>query len=261
MSPFISTLLTNLSVVVLTLFVLWIVSLLRRDASIIDPFWGAGFVVVAWISALLNSPAGFRVLLLAGLTTIWGLRLSLFLLWRNWGHGEDRRYAAMRAKHGIRFWWVSLYTVFFLQGVILCFVALPIQVAATKNLPSPFNWLDAFGIAVWAIGVYFEAAGDWQLARFKADPGNVGKVMDRGLWRFTRHPNYFGDFCVWWGVYFVAASGGAGWTIVSPILMSLLLMKVSGVTLLETTITDRRPDYAAYKTRTNAFFPGPLRAN
>lgn len=254
-----NTVLTNLIVIGIAMFVLWMIATWRRDTSIVDPFWGTGFVIVAWVSWLMNSPVAIRVSLLAGLVTIWGLRLSLFLLWRNWGHGEDRRYGAMRAKHGSRFWLVSLGTVFLLQGIILCFVALPIQISAMKNLPDKLTWLDAVGIVIWAIGVFFESAGDWQLARFKANPDNAGRVMDRGLWRLTRHPNYFGDFCVWWGLYLIALAGGAGWTIGSPLLMSVLLMKVSGVTLLETTITDRRPDYAAYKSRTNAFFPGPPR--
>ena len=257
MSPLAHSLLTNLLVMALSMSVLWIVGTVRRDASIVDPFWGTGFVIVTWVSLYLNSPTGIRVLLLAGLSTVWGLRLSLFLAWRNWGHGEDRRYAAMRAHHGRRFWWVSLYTVFLLQGAILWFVSLPIQIAAVKNLPVQIGWLDAAGIVLWAIGLFFESVGDWQLARFKADPNNAGRVMDRGLWRFTRHPNYFGDFCVWWGLYLIAAMGGAGWTVGSPLLMALLLMKVSGVGLLEGTITDRRPDYAAYQARTNAFFPGP----
>jgi len=235
----------------------WLLSLAKRDASIIDPVWGAGFVLVAWLAGWLNHPVEMRAMLLAALTTIWGLRLSLFLLWRNWGHGEDRRYRAMRNHHGPRFWWISLFTVFVLQAMILWFVSLPIQVAASSGQPSPLNWLDGLGIVLWTIGFTFEATGDWQLARFKAEPVNAGRVMDRGLWRLTRHPNYFGDFCVWWGLYLVAAGAGAGWTICSPLLMSFLLIKISGVTLLESTITDRRPDYAAYKARTNAFIPGP----
>jgi steroid 5-alpha reductase family enzyme len=146
--------------------------------------------------------------------------------------------------------------VFVLQGGILWFVALPLQAAAVQNSPVPLGLLDAMGAILWGTGMLFETLGDWQLARFKSDPANAGRVMNRGLWRYTRHPNYFGDFCVWWGLYGIAAAGGASWTIGSPILMSLLLMKVSGVTLLESDITDRRPGYAAYKAQTNAFFPG-----
>ena len=257
MSPLTQTLLTTLAVVVATLFLLWLLSVAKRDASIIDPFWGTGFVLVAWTAFTLNRHESPRSLLLAVLTTVWGARLSLFLLWRNWGHGEDRRYQAMRVQHGSRFWWVSLITVYLLQGIILWFVALPIQVALVSASDASLSWLDAIGLALWATGLFFETVGDWQLARFKADPANAGRVMDRGLWRLTRHPNYFGDFCVWWGVYLIAVSSGAWWTVLSPLIMSVLLLKVSGVTLLEKTITERRPDYVAYQARTNAFFPGP----
>ncbi|MFN0052310.1 MAG: DUF1295 domain-containing protein [Planctomycetales bacterium] len=255
MSPLWQLLLSNLLLVLLVLTILWIVSVVRRDASIIDPFWGLGFVLVIWNSVWRCAAPEPRVWLLAGLTTAWGLRLSLFLGWRNWGHGEDRRYAAMRAAHGRRFWWWSLFSVFFLQGVILWFVALPLQIATAENAANPLGWLDLAGFGIWLGGFAFETVGDWQLARFKADPRNAGKVLDRGLWRLTRHPNYFGDFCVWWGLYLIALSGGAAWTVGSPLVMSILLMKVSGVTLLEQTIVDRRPEYAAYQARTSAFFP------
>jgi steroid 5-alpha reductase family enzyme len=278
MSPLAQTLLATLAVVLTTLFVLWLLSVAKRDASIIDPFWGTGFILVTWTAFAMNPSASAFVLwsgeydsvmwlpygpprsmLLALLTTIWGTRLSLFLLCRNWGHGEDRRYQAMRVQHGQRFWWVSLISVYLLQGVILWFVALPIQVALVTASDASLSWLDAIGGALWAIGEFFETVGDWQLARFKADPANAGRVMDRGLWRLTRHPNYFGDFCVWWGVFLIASSSGAWWTVLSPLAMSVLLLKVSGVTLLEKTITERRPEYAAYQARTNAFFPGPPR--
>lgn len=260
MSPLIQTLLTNLTLVLFTLFGLWLVSLRLRNSSIVDPFWGAGFVIVAWTSCLFNSPVSARSWMLVILVSIWGLRLSVFLSWRYLGHGEDSRYAAMRTKHGERFWWVSLFTVFGLQGVILWFVSFPVQV--TTVLPSsPINLVDMVGVVIVLTGLFFETVGDWQLAAFKRDQRNSNKVMDRGLWRYTRHPNYFGDFCVWWGFFLIAAAGGAGWTIGSPILMSVLLLRVSGVSLLESTIVDRRPDYARYKSRTNAFFPGPPRQN
>ena len=259
MSPAAQLMLTSLSIVIVLMVLLWAISVVRRDVSIVDPFWGAGFVVIAWVGLLWSWPTSLRVLILTVLTSIWGLRLSLFLLRRNWGHAEDHRYAAMRAHHGSRFWWMSLFTVFLLQGAILWFVSLPIQAAAVNNLASPLGWLDGLGIGVWMVGLFFEAVGDAQLTRFKADPSNAGRVMDRGLWRYTRHPNYFGDFCVWWGLYLIAAAGGATWTAASPLLMSFLLLKVSGVSLLERTITGRRPEYAVYRARTNAFFPGPRR--
>jgi steroid 5-alpha reductase family enzyme len=256
MSPLTQVLLTNLALLTVAMLLLWIIATLRRDASLIDVFWGCGFVLIAWVTWLIVAPSSQRALLLVVLTTIWGLRLSLHLLRRKWGEIEDHRYAAMRARHGERFWWVSLFTVFLLQGLILWFVALPIQVAVTRDSSAPIGWVDLIGFLVWVIGLSFEAIGDWQLARFKSDPANAHRVMDRGLWRYTRHPNYFGDFCVWWGLYVIAAVGGAVWTIGSPLLMSVLLMKVSGVALLESTIMERRPEYAAYRARTNAFFPG-----
>ncbi len=261
MTPLMTMLLSSLMVVLATLTCLWLLSLTRRDASIVDPFWGTGFVLVTWFT-LASTPSAQTVersWLLVTLTTIWGLRLSLYLLWRNWGHGEDRRYRAMRDYHGTRFWWVSLLTVFLLQGLILWIVSLPIQAVLTAASAKQLGWLDLVGAGLWSIGLFFETVGDFQMARFQADHANSGKVMDRGLWRYTRHPNYFGDFCVWWGMYLIATNGGAGWTIFSPLLMSFLLLKVSGVTLLEKTITNRRPEYIKYQQRTNAFFPGPLR--
>jgi len=257
MSPLAQTLLINLTVIVIAMITLWVVATVRRDVSIVDPFWGVGFVLLAWLGWYVNSPAAFRVLLLASLTTIWGLRLSLFLLWRNWGQGEDRRYAAMRSRYGGGFWWVSLFTVFLLQAVVLWFVSLPIQVTAARNSTNPLGWFDVAGVTIWGIGQFFEAVGDWQLARFQSDPSNAGRTMDQGLWRYTRHPNYFGDFCVWWGIYLIAMAGKAWATVASPLLMTYLLLKVSGVTLLERGMANRRPDYAAYQARTNAFFPGP----
>ena len=264
--------------------VLWLASLWLRNASIVDPFWGAGFVVIAWITWLFaGRPAGLP-LVLAVLTTIWGLRLSLFLAWRNWGHGEDRRYRAMRDYHGPRFWWVSLLTVFSLQAAILWFIALPLQfgiggfagetVAAmtepavkgidlsrSSHWPAGWRfWVAVAGMASWLIGLSFESVADWQMARFQADPSQRGRVLRAGLWRYSRHPNYFGDACVWWGLYLVAASLGAWATIASPIAMTFLLLKVSGVSLLEKTIVERRPEYVDYIRRTNAFFPGPPRA-
>jgi steroid 5-alpha reductase family enzyme len=261
MTPLVQPLLLAMAIISTLMVALWLVGIARRDVSIVDPFWGAGFVIVAWLACALHWPPSLRSVLLAGLTTVWGLRLALHLVWRNWGSDEDRRYAAMRARHGQRFWCVSLITVFLLQAVILWFVAIPIQVAVAAKTATPLGWLDVAGTALWAVGLLFEAGGDWQLARFKVDPANAGRVLDRGLWRFTRHPNYFGDFCVWWGLYLIAAAGGAGWTVASPLLMTFLLLKVSGVTLLESTIADRRPDYSAYVARTNAFFPGPTKAS
>lgn len=250
-------LLETLALVSIAFVVLWAISLPLRNASIVDPFWGTGFVMVAWFVFLRSDAEAWRSAWLVGLTTLWGLRLSVHLLWRNAGHGEDRRYTAMRDSAGPRFWWISFCTVFLLQAVILWVIAFPLQIAIAADRSTPWSWLDGLGTTLWAIGLTFETVGDWQLARFLADAANRGRVMDRGLWRYTRHPNYFGDVCVWWGLYLIAAAAGAGWTAFAPLLMTFLLLRVSGVTLLEREINDRRPDYAAYQARTSAFFPWP----
>ncbi len=250
-----SIILINFEVLLALTLTLWALSLALRDVSIIDIFWGLGFVVVAWTSAALASWPSTRAMLLVAMVTIWGVRLSGYLAWRNIGEAEDRRYREMRSHWGDRFPLVSLFTVFWLQAVILWVVAFPLQIGVRTT--SSLGLLDALGLAVWCIGLFFEAVGDAQLARFKAEPGNEGKVFDQGLWRYTRHPNYFGDFLVWWGFYFVAASDGAWWTIFSPMLMAVLLIKVSGVTLLERSLADRKPDYQTYVRRTSAFFPWP----
>lgn len=249
-------LLFSLGIVLGCMLLLWIIGTIRRDVSVVDPFWGTGFVIIAWTAVLTNQPASPRGWLLAILTTIWGLRLSGYLLWRNWGHAEDRRYAAMRTHHGQRFWWISLITVFLVQGLLLWLISFPQQIVAVEQTPHAFGWIDVCGMLLWGTGFVFETVGDWQLAHFKANPANRSRVMDQGLWRYTRHPNYFGDFCIWWAFYLFACADGASWTIFSPALMSLFLMRISGVSLLESDITDRRPDYAIYKRCTNAFFPG-----
>jgi len=257
----IQILLVNLIIIALAATMLWAVSVRLRDASIADIFWGMGFVLLAWTSWAVADVTAARVELLLALVTIWGIRLSIHLWWRKRGEAEDRRYAAMRKRNGPGFWWSNLFSVFLLQAALLWFVALPVQLAAWHDDLASLSWLDGLGAALWLVGFYFEAVGDWQLTRFKSNPANSDRVMDEGLWRYTRHPNYFGDFCVWWGVYLIAAAGGAQATIASPALMSLLLLRVSGVTLLENSITDRRPDYAEYQRRVNAFFPGAPRRN
>jgi steroid 5-alpha reductase family enzyme len=254
MPPLASTFIISIAALIGLMTLLWLVSVALRDASIVDPFWGAGFAVVAAIACARHQPLTSRALIIATLTTIWGLRLSVHLLRRNLGHGEDRRYAAMRAKSPDRFWWTSYFVVFLLQALILGFVSMPIQ-ATIAAAPSGLHMLDVLGGGIWLVGLVFEAVSDAQLAKFQSDETNRGRVLDRGLWRWSRHPNYFGDFCVWWGFYLIGAGAGAWWTIGSPILMSIFLMRVSGVGLLEKTITHRRPEYAGYIERTNAFFP------
>jgi steroid 5-alpha reductase family enzyme len=258
---FITFLALNLLFIVAVMTSLWLLSLLKRDASVVDPFWGLGFVLVSWFCFSRSSGSGFSGLVLCVLVTIWGLRLSGYLLWRNWGEEEDRRYAAMREKHGASFAWKSLITVFLLQGLVMWLVSFPIQAGVYFSewaAPGIFALTAiSLGACIWLVGLLFETIGDWQLAQFKAKPDNRGKVLESGLWRYTRHPNYFGDFCIWWGIYIVSLASGVVWTIFAPLLMSVLLLKVSGVSLLEKDISDRRPDYQQYILRTNAFFPGP----
>lgn len=234
---------------------LWLVSLAVKDSSIVDLFWGLGFVLVAWLAVWRVgwSPRGALVV---GLVTAWGVRLAGYLAWRNLGKGEDPRYQAMRRAHGAAWWWKSLFVVFGLQGALLWLVSLPLQLAVARG-GTP-GVVDVVATLVFGVGLTFEAVGDWQLARFKAKPENRGRVMDLGLWRYTRHPNYFGDFLVWWGLYGVALAAGAWWTVPSPLVMSFLLMRVSGVTLLEKTLK-ARPGYEDYVRRTSAFFPRPPR--
>jgi len=237
----------------------WVVSLVLGNASIVDIVWGAGFVVVAWSARIIGDGNADRVDLLTAMVTIWGLRLAGYLLWRSWGQDEDFRYQSMRRRQGDRFPIRSLVTVFGLQGLVMFVVSLPIQLAATPNFPG-IGWLAVGGVAIWGVGLFFETVGDAQLARFKADPSNDGAVMDRGLWRYTRHPNYFGDVCVWWGIFLVAAEASdARFGIVGPALMTFMLLRVSGVAMLERGLLKRRDGYGDYVARTSTFFPRPVR--
>lgn len=257
-AAFLPFVITMLGAVLAGMTLLWLVSLLLRDSSIVDVAWGAGFAGIALLGLSRVGMASNRSVLLTALVVLWGLRLTAYLGWRNLGKGEDYRYQAMRERHGNRWWSVSLGQVFLLQGAVMWLVSLPVQLAqaAPDAATTALGVLDWLGVAVFTVGFLFEAVGDWQLARFKADPANAGQVMDRGLWRYTRHPNYFGDCCVWWGIWLVAASTGAGRVgIVGPIVMTFLLLRVSGVAMLERTITERRPGYADYIARTSAFVP------
>jgi steroid 5-alpha reductase family enzyme len=242
-------------------FALWIVSLRIRNASIVDVWWGPGFSLIALVSFLLAPGDALpRRQLVLILTAIWGLRLGFHLLLRNAGRGEDFRYAAMRRRWGDGFPLKSLTTVFALQAALMWVVSLPLQVAMHAATPVSLGTWDLLGIVVFAIGLFFETVGDLQLARFKADPANAGRVMDRGLWRYTRHPNYFGDAVAWWGLWLIAlAVPGGFWSIVGPIVMTVLLTRVSGVPMLERTIGKRRPGYDEYVRRTSAFVPRPPR--
>jgi len=252
---FLSIYLTAGLVILGLMTLLWLVSLALKNSSIVDIFWGTGFVISAWVYFVLT-PDGFliRKWLMAILVTIWGLRLSLYIFWRNRGKPEDFRYQVWRKEAGSNWWWLSFFRVFLLQGILMWIISAPLLSGQIGQKPVYLTLVDVLGVIIWAIGFYFEAAGDFQLARFKANPENKGKVMDRGVWRFTRHPNYFGDSAQWWGFYLIAAAAGGWWTIFSPILMTFFLVRVSGVALLEKSL-ETRPGYKEYIDKTSAFIP------
>lgn len=230
----------------------WIASVIKKNVTLVDSLWSLFFLLatVVYVSA----SAEPRAILILVLVTIWALRLSIYLTWRNFGKQEDHRYQAIRQNNQPHFWLKSLYIVFALQALLAWIISLPLLGAATSH--QPINWLDYVGISLWLTGFLWESIADRQLARFKANPANKGAVMDSGLWRYSRHPNYFGECCVWWGYYLLAVAAGAWWSLPAPLLMTLLLLKVSGVALLEKDIGQRRPAYAAYIAKTNAFLPG-----
>lgn len=234
----------------------WFVSLITKNVTHVDSLWGLGFVLIAWLTFTIAQGFVGRRFLITLLVTLWGLRLSLHLSRRNWGQGEDPRYAAWRRESGERFWLVSLVKVFVLQTVFLWTIALALQWAQLSPVPDSFTFWDILGLGVWSLGFLFEAFADQQLYRFKAKPGNKGKVMDQGLWAYSRHPNYFGESLIWWGIFLIALSTPAGWwTVLSPVVITVVLLKMTGVSLMEKTIVQTKPGYGDYMARTNAFVP------
>jgi steroid 5-alpha reductase family enzyme len=236
----------------------WIASAFKRDVSIVDSLWSILFLAAAMVYVVQGGVFSLRAHLMLALVGLWALRLAIYLTVRSWREPEDYRYQKIRANNQPHFVFKSLYIVFLLQGLLAWIVSLPLLATALGR--AELNWLDYIGVIVAAFGLLFEAIGDWQLARFKARPGSHDQVMDQGLWRYTRHPNYFGDCCVWWGFYLLAAASGGWWSFVGPLLMTVLLLRVSGVTLLERSIVKRRPEYRRYIETTNAFIPGPRRS-
>ncbi len=237
---------------VLLVTAIWLLSLYRHNASLIDMAWSLLFLLALgiWFDPSRADVSQWLVLILI---LCWGLRLHLYLLWRNWGQPEDRRYAAIRQRNSPGFWWKSYFIVFLLQAFLAWIASWSIFGAVQSQ---GVSLLVILGILLSLAGLLFEAVGDWQLAAFKARPENQGAVMCRGLWRYSRHPNYFGECCFWWGIYLVALDAGAWWTLISPLLMTVLLLRVSGVSLLESDMADRRPEYDRYRRITPAFFPG-----
>jgi steroid 5-alpha reductase family enzyme len=250
--------LLGLLIAILLTSVAWTMSLFKGDVSIVDSLWSMVFLALCltWFLAYEYTTARGSIVL--ALVSAWALRLSAYITWRNWGEAEDVRYQAMRRKYSPNFALKSLLIVFLLQGVLAWIIALPLLTTVTSS--KPLNVLDAFAVALVVFGILFETVADAQLAAFKGHPDNQGRVMKTGLWRYSRHPNYFGECCIWWGFYLFAIAAGAWWSIVSPLLMTFLLLRVSGVTLLERDIAQRRPGYREYTESTNAFLPGLPRA-
>jgi len=235
---------------------LWVLSVMLTNASIVDLFWGFGFVVVNAFYFLVSEDFNLRKILLLTLVTIWGLRLSIYLSWRNIGKGEDFRYQKFRQDYGPkRYWWFSYFQVFILQGALIMLISLPLMGTNLWEQSDTLIWLDYLGIVVWCIGFLFEAGGDFQLAKFKKNPQNKGKVLNTGFWKYTRHPNYFGDSAVWWAYAIFSIAAGAYWPIVGSVLMTVIIIKVSGVALLEKTLNNTKPEYHNYIKKTNSFFP------
>lgn len=244
--------------VVFMMISLWLISLRTKDASIVDRFWGAGFVMICWILYFYSaSDLSETSFILLSIVTIWGIRLSLYIHMRNRGHGEDYRYADMRKHHGERFWWYSLFSVFLLQGALMLLVSAPLIFLMSQSQVQNLTIFGLIGLIFWIFGFIFEAGGDWQLSTFKRTPANKGKLLSTGLWSLTRHPNYFGDSLQWWGFgLFAVPYGFAGLaTFIGPVVMTLFIRKVSGVDLLEKNLASNKPGYGDYVASTPAFLP------
>ncbi len=231
----------------------WLISVARRDVSVVDALWGPAIAAtgLAYLAATADDSSRGR--LAVALAVAWALRLSVHVLRRNHGKPEDRRYREIRARNEPGFRWKSLYLVFGLQAVLAWIVGVPLYGAVAST--GALGLLDAAGILLWLVGLSLETVADWQMLKFQRGATAERGVMDRGLWRYSRHPNYFGEFCLWWGLWLIALAGGAWWTVLGPAVLTLLLLKVSGIALTEKDIAGRRPDYQAYIRRTSAFFP------
>ena len=253
---FINIFLVNLVAAAGLMLAGWVISLFRQNVTIADSLWGLGFVLIAWLTFFRSEGVLVRKILIVTLVTIWGVRLFTHLSRRNRGKGEDPRYAEWRAKYGGSFWWVSLYKVFLVQALFQWLIALGVQYGQVAAAPAGLTLLDVLGAAIWTTGILIEAAADRQLAAFLAEPANKGKIMDKYLWRYSRHPNYFGESLIWWGLFVIVLATPWGfWTIISPLLITYTLLRLTGVTLMEETIFKDNPDYHEYVRKTSSFIP------
>lgn len=238
----------------------WVISLIRNDVGIIDSFWSLFFVTALFFWIGPNPEVTPRLLLSAGLVVTWALRLSVYLTFRNWGKPEDRRYQEIRRRNQPFYGIKSLFYVFYLQVILAWLVALPLLPAVKSG--APLGMGDVIGAALFIAGLLIESIADTQMARFKASAPPKGSVLDQGLWRYSRHPNYFGEALLWWGFILITwASGGSLWLILSPLFMTFLLVKVSGIPLLEADLMKRGPAYRRYLQTTSPFWPRPPKEN
>ncbi len=254
---FTGTYLIALAGIISMMAFLWLASIKLRNVSIVDLFWGLGFAG-AGIYYFLVADDGFgpRKIMTLLLVCVWGIRLSVYLTWRNYGKGEDIRYQNFRKNYGEHhYWWISFFQTFLLQGVLMWIISAPLLGASFSPEHTSFNFLDFAGLFLCVFGIVFETAGDLQLTLFKQNPENKGKVMRSGLWKYTRHPNYFGDSLVWWGFGLISAAAGVYWPLISSAIMTFLLLKVSGVAMLDKTMVSRKPAYQDYIETTSGFFP------
>lgn len=251
--------LSGLLVVLVLFSVLWLASLALTNASIVDMWWGPAFVVALAAYLDFGAPTHPRGWLVLTATLLWAVRLAWHIGRRNVGHGEDPRYRAWRNEHGSRWWWWSFFQVFLLQAVVAWVVSWPLYFAVQASSSFPTAW-DLAGATLFLVGWSFESVADRQLTIFKRNPANRGRVLDGGLWRYSRHPNYFGEAVLWWGLGLIGIAVPGGWMgLIGPLLITWLLLRVSGVMLLERGLRQTKPGYADYMARTSAFVPWPPR--
>jgi steroid 5-alpha reductase family enzyme len=256
METFITIYLVNLAAAAALMVGGWIYSLIKKNVTIADSLWGLGFILIAWLTFFRADGVFARQLLIAAMVTLWGVRLFIHLSTRNRGKGEDPRYAQWRQQHGENFWIISLFKVFLVQALFQWIIALGVQYGQSAAAPLHLTWLDFLGMGIWLAGMIIEATADAQLKTFLQNPANRGRIMDKGLWRYSRHPNYFGESLIWWGIFVLVLSTPWGiWTIISPMLITYTLLRLTGVTLMEETQFVDNPDYRAYIRKTSPFIP------
>ena len=250
----------NAACVLALMTAVWVVSVARRDVSIVDPWWPIAFLLVTGNTIARTGPTPAKWLLLL-MVTAWAVRLWLHLLLRSRGKPEDPRYAAFRQRYGPeRYWWVSYFQVFLLQGLLVILISAPLQLAGSAQLPDRITPTDVAGLLLFLAGFGIEVVADAQLQSFRNDPTQRGRVLDTGLWRYSRHPNYFGEAVLWWGFWLCATSEPWGWaSVLAPLLMTFLLLEVSGVAMLDAQLTGTKPGYGEYVRRTSAFVLRPPR--